>query len=58
MSYLQSILTKAEPLSSFERDELVGWLEVLEADVAMFGVAPEDEQRMDAIRKRLNEGTS
>lgn len=53
-SYLQRLLTQAEPLEADELVSLRDWLAVLEDDVEMFGPTPDDERRMTAIKARID----
>lgn len=53
MSFSHLLLTQEEPLELWEIEHLQNWLAVLEADVNIFGPTPEDENTMNAIKKRL-----
>lgn len=53
--FREALLRQEEPLDAYEVGVLRDWLEVLRGDVAVYGAAPEDEERMARIERRIAE---
>lgn len=55
MSYLETPAYGPDALEPHERVDLAAWLKALEDDCEIFGATPEDEQRMRAIKSKIEE---
>lgn len=53
--YLSNLLKQTTPLELHEISDLRAWLTTLQGDCEMFGETPEDTQRMDRIKRRIEE---
>ena len=58
MGYLNSILMSNGDLDASERQALLDWKAVMEADCAAFGETSADTERMRRIDKRLAEDSA